>query len=225
MRHAVLEGSRASAAHAIDVTSAMLTFFERLLGPFPLETYGLLIAPSPSGVAFESQTLTLVSRADLDAPFLDQLLAHELAHQWFGNAVSPATWRDLWLNEGFATYAGWLWEARAGAARLDGLVAGALRRSDAMRATYGPPGRPRAATLFGPQVYEGAALVLHALRLEVGDETFFRILRGWVEEHRGGSASTADFTALASRLAGRDLGRFLAAWLDGIRTPALPAAA
>jgi aminopeptidase N len=129
--------------------------------------------------------------------------------------VSPATWRDIWLNEGFAVYAQWLWDERTGRATADE----AARAVAAEGGMDLPPGDPGPDRLFDVSVYYRGAITLHVLRHELGDDAFFGLLRTWVEEHGGGSATTADFEALAAEVAGRDLSDLFDAWL---RAPAMP---
>jgi aminopeptidase N len=214
----------ATAQAYLQRTTQMIDFFDDRFGRFPLEAYGILGAESPSGLALETQTLSLFSAADLargpDA--VDPILAHELAHQWFGDAVSPARWQDIWLNESFATYAEWLWGARSDPASLDQRAEAARRQAGALRRRFGPVDRPTEATLFSPNVYDGGAVVLHALRKQVGDPTFFRILQTWVQRHAGGAASTDDFVALSSELAGTDLTGFFRTWLGSTDLPPYP---
>jgi aminopeptidase N len=195
---------------ALDRTGEMIAAFEDMFGPFPFETYGGLMVDEPLGFALETQTLTIFGTRLTD----EGTVAHELAHQWFGNDVSPATWQDIWLNEGFATYASWLWSEHDGGAPVDEVAAmHAQGRFDR------PPADPGAATLFDESVYERGALTLHVLRHTVGDDDFFRILRTWVERYGGRSASTADFEALAEEVSGAELSPLFDAWL---RAPAMP---
>ena len=124
--------------------------------------------------------------------------------------MSPADWSDLWLNESFATYGQWLWLDHAGVESLDAVASRML----AVRQFPGEPtAEPSVFNLFGFERYDGGAVVVHALRQEIGDEAFFRLLQRWVAENDGASRVTEDFTALAADVAGRDLSAFFATWL------------
>ncbi len=202
------------------LTDEMLIVFEELFGPYPFDEYGALVVDMDFGFALETQGRSLFSARMVDGDgSIERIVAHELAHQWFGNHVSPATWRDIWLNEGFASYAEDLWLEYSGRAAPDALE---VRLVD--RASGSPlprPGDPGKNDLFAPSVYRRGALTMHALRLEVGDEPFFGILREWVDRYGGGSASTEQFVALSSEIAGRDLADFFSSWLFDDTVPAL----
>lgn len=206
-----------------EVVDRQLTFFVDLFGEYPFDRFGLALAHSMSGLAMETQGLALFSADDLDGSvgYLQHLLlAHELGHQWFGNAVSPASWDDIWLNEGFATYCQWLWLDAEG---LEPLEVNADRSLTAVRSGGGPVSRPD--ELFGTVSYDGGAVVLHALRLTIGDEAFFDGARAWVGDHLDGAASTDDFQATMEAASGQDLGEFFAAWVHADERPgAYPAA-
>ena len=203
-----------------ELTDDQIAFFEPLFGPYPLDQYGLAFTESPPGLAMETQGRSLFSRDDFaegETGYPQHLLlAHELAHQWFGNAVTPAAWRDLWLNESFATYAQWLWLDHAGLTVLQREADIALRlRQFATE----PTGEPSAENLFGYERYDGGAVVVHALRGELGDEPFFSLLQRWIAENDGTSRTTDDFIALAEQVAGRPLDTFFEAWLWSSSVP------
>ncbi|MET9436698.1 M1 family metallopeptidase [Streptomyces sp. NPDC006551] len=214
-------------------TPGHLEWMERQVGRYPFETYGLLVADAETGFALETQTLSLFERrlfteADYPEWYVDSIMVHELAHQWFGNSVSPRTWSDLWLNEGHASWYEALYAEEVGKQSLERRMKAAYAASDGWRAAGGPPAAPeppspgQKISLFRPVVYDGSALVLYALRQEIGEDAFQSLQRRWVSEHRDATATTADFTALASQVAGRDLTAFFAGWLYAEKTPAMP---
>jgi aminopeptidase N len=214
-------------------TPRQITWMEKQVGPYPFETYGLLVADAATGFELETQTLSLFERRLLTSTGLpdwykESIMVHELAHQWFGDSVTPRRWSDLWLNEGHATWYEWLYAAHRGGAALQERARLAYALSDSWRRTYGPPAAPRAGRdgsasgIFTKSAYDGSALVLYALRQKIGTAAFVRLERAWAAEHRDGTASTADFTALVNRQTGRDLTGFLRAWLHGSSTPPMP---
>ncbi len=204
----------------------MLAFFSAVFGPYPFEVYGSLVIDDEVGTALEAQTLSIygVDQLDLeDMDYTELLVAHELAHQWFGNSVSLADWGDIWLNEGFAAYAEGLWvEETEGAAARDAWVKDIYWYAAETGEAYFPPGDPPADDLFNDSVYDRGALTLHALRLEVGDETFFEIVQTYYERFQGGNATTEDFIAAAEEVSGRDLAAFFEGWLYSKKLPPIP---
>ena len=145
-----------------------------------------------------------------------------MAHQWYGDKVTPKQWKDIWLNEGFATYIEWLWAERHGgptaAAQLTTLL-GQHPATDPFWKT--PPADPgSAANIFAVPVYQRGAMALVALRQRIGDAAFSRLLRTWAREHRYGVVSTADLLRTAERVSGRQLDGLFDAWLHQPRRPA-----
>jgi aminopeptidase N len=217
IRHALHRSFLEQALATVARTPEMLDVLDDVWGPYPFAAYGVLAVDEPLGFALETQTLSIVG-SDLGTAgaAAEPILVHELAHQWVGNAVSPWTWKDIWLNEGMATYSEWLWEERTGGRSAAERARGRFS-SDVVR----PPADPGPDELFSPTVYERGALTLQALREAVGDDAFFEILRGWVREHSGRSASTADFVALAERTSGRALDALFQRWLYEPGLPSL----
>jgi aminopeptidase N len=200
-------------------TGEMIDYFAETFGPYPFANYGVLVVDEPIGFALETQTLSLFP-GGVD----EETVAHELAHQWFGDAVSPAQWTDIWLNEGFATYASWLWLAEGsgaggGPAAVDDVAEATARMGEDLRLPPADPGGPE--DLFDASVYYRGALTLHVLRHAMGDEKFFELLRTWVDRYSGKSATSAEFEALAGDIAGTDLSSLFDAWLRSDELPRL----
>ncbi len=220
----------AAAQKAFSSTAEVVDYFSGLFGPYPFEEYGVVVPDVDIGAAMEHQTLSLFGRDVLTKRMSDPVagpmfLSHELAHQWFGNSVTIEQWDDIWLNEGFATYASWLWlEHDLGPAALETMVRQTL--DTVSKSIEPPPGEPGSGHLFGVSTYLRGGLTLHALRLTVGDDVFFRILRTWTERYKYGNADTADFVALVKEEAGQvspaEIEAFFEAWLYEDGAPALP---
>ncbi len=194
----------------------MIDFFAELFGPYPFDAYGIAVVDG-FPAALETQTMVVFGR-----PLLNELvIVHELAHQWFGNHVSPGRWQDIWLNEGFASYAEWLWiEASLG---IEGVAVGITQERDRFVGSgLAPPGSPPPDDLFNASVYRIGAMTLHALRLSVGDEAFFDTLRTYVARFGGGTATTDDLIAVAEEVSGQDLDALFEAWLFGDDVPEFP---
>ncbi|WP_030563092.1 M1 family metallopeptidase [Streptomyces aureocirculatus] len=214
-------------------TPGQMSWMEDKVGRYPFETYGVLVADARTGFELETQTLSLFEKAlftrpDLPEWYVDAIMVHELAHQWFGNSVSPGTWSDLWLNEGHATWYEALYAEEKARQPMEKRMRYAYRLSDRWRAAGGPPAAPKGPkpgqkiSIFRPVVYDGSALVLYALRQEIGRPAFEAVERAWVHTYRDGNATTADFVRLASDIAGRDLTGFFDGWLYGKKTPPMP---
>ena len=210
----------AASQPSLDRIGEMLDWEIAQFGRYPFESVGAIAVDAPDvGYALETQT-----RPVFTAVVDDSTLVHELAHQWFGDSVSLKTWPEMWLNEGFATYVEWMWSQREGGPTPAQLADEAYASKPADDAFWtiapGPDTLPDPTELFGEPVYLRGAMTLQALRTEIGDEVFFRVLRQWAQRNRDGNVSTAEFIAAAERASGRDLAALFEVWLS---TPAKPA--
>ena len=195
----------------LERTPDITRFLANRFGAYPFTTNGGIVDRVKNfPYALETQTRPLYTELPSN-----ELVVHETAHQWFGNSLTPATWSQIWLNEGFATYAEFLWaeerDDESAAKIFDLFYRTPAGDSEFWNPPPGNPGGP--GELFDNTVYQRGAMTLQALREKVGDETFFTIVRTWVAEQAYGSVTTDEFTALAERISGQDLDRFFQVWL------------
>ncbi|MGW5669523.1 M1 family metallopeptidase [Micromonospora sp. NPDC003776] len=203
-------------------TVEVADYLESVFGPYPFDAYGgVVVADDRIRYALETQSRPVYSAGFFRQGDNTGVVAHELAHQWFGDSVSLARWQDIWLNEGLATYAEWLWAEHTGSSTVQhtfeqkyATASGQVWRT--------PPGRPGVANLFGRSVYDRGGMTVHALRVAVGDTAFFTILRTWAAEKKNGNGTTAEFVALAERVSHKKLDKLFDAWLYGTERPAEP---
>lgn len=201
---------------------AMMAFFVDRFGAYPFAGYTSVITDDELEIPLESASLSTFGRNFATGRWENvRLVAHEMAHQWFGNAVTVRLWKDIWLHEGFACYAEWLWSQESGgrsaqdwAAHHHAILAGQTQPR--------PLADPGVAQMFEDWVYKRGALTLHALRATVGEECFFEVLRTWVARHRGGNVSTQMFLEHCEKVSGRPLGDLFEAWLQHKTLPPLP---
>lgn len=205
----------AAARESIEQTPQIVGFLSGLFGEYPFAQLGGVVPNAPNlTIALENQTRPVYAPAFfVFGPDVD-VVVHELAHQWFGDSVGVRRWRDIWLNEGFATYAEWLYSERTGGTGAQQI---ADRYFDTIPADSSfwqvPPGNPGADQLLDRAVYVRGAMALQAIRVAVGDRVFFDLLRAWATQRRGGNATVEDFLALAENRSGRQLDELADAWL------------
>lgn len=222
---------------AFDSQPAIVAFFEERFGPYPFERAGALIVDDSLGAALETQTIpTYTARS---SEWGEVVIAHEIAHQWFGDAIALEQWDDIWLNEGFATFAHWLWieerfgtaayarEVRDAHALFSGaaLIAEGVDRDVVARRVqdaFPPPDEPRASDLFNASVYERAGLGLVALRDAVGDEALFEFVRVYTARFSGATVSTEMFVALVGEELGTEAADLIETWVTAPIIPAMP---
>lgn len=213
---------RANFDHDFGRQPAMMKLFVKLFGPYPLSAgYTVVVTDDDLEIPLEAQGISIFGANHCDGRRgSERLIAHELAHQWFGNSVTARRWRDIWLHEGFACYAEWLWSEHAGGPKTDELA-----RTYHQRLSAAPqdlllcdPG-PR--DMFDDRVYKRGALTLHALRGVIGDDKFFALMRDWTTRYRHGTVVTDDFTGLAANYADVSLRPLWETWVYSPRVPPL----
>ena len=213
----------ASARGTLELTEEIVRWEETLFGPYPFEAIGGVISPNDGiSYALETQTRPIYPVGYLGRGGSATVVAHECAHQWFGDSTAVKHWRDVWLSEGFATYAEWLYSEEQGTGSAQELF-------DANYARYAPndpfwqlvvgdPGKDR---VFDIAVYNRGAMALHQVRLTVGDDKFFEILRMWTDSRRHGNGSIEDFRALCELASGVPLQDLFDTWLYSAGKPKL----
>jgi aminopeptidase N len=205
-------------------TAEVIDYLASRFGPYPFDAMGgIVIDDQRIRFALENQTRPLYAPSFFDANTDGAwVLVHELAHQWYGDSVSVNDWKEIWLNEGFATYAEWLWfedkGQRTAQHTFDGYYAQA--QPEVWQVKTGDPGQPDLFDNFG--VYIRGAMTLHALRVTVGDAAFFAILKAWAAEKADKNATTPEFIALAERISGKQLDQLFQDWLYGTTRPPRP---
>jgi aminopeptidase N len=204
---------------AFDRQPEMMRVFVDAFGPYPFaDGYTVVVSADPLELPLEAQGQAIFGVNHLEGN--ERLIAHELAHQWFGNSVTAGRWRDIWLHEGFCCYAEWIWSEASGGPSA---AARARQYHEKLRhlrqdLVLGDPG-PR--DMFDDRVYKRGALTVHALRVELGDDAFFELLKRWTSTHRHGVVTTGQFEAMADEQAGRPLGALFDAWLRSAPLPPL----
>ncbi|MGW7821015.1 M1 family metallopeptidase [Streptomyces puniciscabiei] len=199
-----------AAAPVLKKLPSVLAWESRLFGPYPFRSAGSVVDHAPDvGYALETQTRPLYDTA----PDISTLV-HESAHQWFGDSVSLTAWKDIWLNEGFATYAEWLYAEQHGGDSAQKTFDALYARPAGDHLWAFPPGDPGSGrNIFDTPVYARGAMTLHEVRKAVGDADFFRILRAWAAAHRDAHGTTAQFERLAERISGKRLDGLFHTWL------------
>ena len=216
----------ATARAAVERTAEIIAWQETVFGPYPFEALGGVVsAPDGINYAMEMQTRPIYPASYLrTASAGASVVAHENAHQWFGDSTAVARWRDVWLSEGFATYAEWLWSEKQGERTaqqiFDATYAQYPASNSFWQVVIGDPGKDK---IFDFAVYYRGAMTLHQVRVAIGDEKFFELLRAWASMRRHANGTIEDFTALAESISGKDLDALFKTWLYTAGRPQLMA--
>ncbi|MEU9332656.1 M1 family metallopeptidase [Streptomyces sp. NPDC048290] len=215
----------AAARASIERTGEITDWLTGYFGPYPFNAVGGYVPNTGTGYALETQTRPFYSPRQFVNGSNTSVVVHELAHQWYGDLVSVTGWQDIWINEGFARYAQWLWSEHEGEGTAQEIAdyVYASRTADDPFWTV-PPGDPGPEHQFDIAVYDRGALALQALRNTIGDSDFFAILKGWPRAYAHGNATVADFRRYAERISGQSLTTLFQTWLYEPVKPGAPAA-
>ena len=195
--------------------NAGLGWLEDRLGDFPFDSVGFVIVDSESGM----ETQTMITLGDTEYATSPEVLVHELAHQWYGDQVTPVDWRDVWMNEGMAMFIQGAWTAEQSGTTIDAVMDQWAPGEAEARAEYGPPADYDPEAFGGGNVYYGPALMWDELRKRLGDDEFWRLVREWPAAHDNGNAGYDAITSWWSDQTGEDLSGFFDDWLLGETTP------
>ena len=203
-----------------ETTNTVTDWLQKTWGRYPFTSTGGLVDRIGVGYALETQGRSVYDVSQPGRLPSTGTIAHELAHQWFGDSVTPSLWKDIWLNEGWATYNEWLYTEATGGRTAQAAFDAAYARAatnPSWQTVMGDPGRDG---IYDWSSYTRGAMTLHVLRTTIGDAKFFKLGRTWVARYEDGNVTTADFQALAEKVSGQDLDALFTAW---VYTPGKPA--
>jgi aminopeptidase N len=192
-----------------------MEWLEQYVGPYPFDTFGIVVVDSSSGM----ETQTMVTLGNSDYTLSLPVVVHELAHQWYGDTVTPDDWRDVWMNEGMAMYLQGMWEAERAGIPVDEQMDQWAEFEDGEREFAGPPADYDLDKWGSGNIYYGPALMWHELRQQIGDEKFFEVIRAWPESQENRSANRETLYQFFEKQTGEELSEFFDAWLLGEATP------
>jgi aminopeptidase N len=206
----------AATVRKVSYAPKAVAYLERLVGRYPFPSLGILVVPSYS--AMETQSMVTIGSSKYS--LTRDTIVHEIAHQWYGDTVTPADWSDLWMNEGMATYlAEANWTSDHGPKSLDQILHGWATIAAGLRARYGSPTAYRSGSFAEGNAYYIPALMWDTLRQRLGDREFWSLARGWLHSHRFTSQDRDTLAAWWSQASGQDLTPVFHAWLTGRREP------
>lgn len=194
---------------------AALTWLEQRLGDYPFDSLGFVVVDSQSGM----ETQTMITLGDSAYATSPEVIVHEIAHQWYGDQVTPVDWRDVWMNEGMAMYLQAAWQDQAAGPPLADTLDEWAEIDEQLRREHGPPADYDPDSFGASNVYTSPALMWDELRKRLGDDLFWRLVREWPAAHDNGNADYDDLTAWWSARSGEDLTGFFDDWLLGSSTP------
>lgn len=192
-----------------------MEWLERYVGPYPFDTFGMVVVDSASAM----ETQTMVTLGHTGYTLSEEVVLHELAHQWYGDTVTPDDWRDVWMNEGMATYLQGMWQAEQAGISVDQQMDEWAEFEDSEREYAGPPADYDLDKWGSSNIYYGPALMWHELRQRVGDRAFFDVIRAWPAKQENRSSNRETLYRFFEKRTGEELSAFFDAWLLGEQTP------
>jgi aminopeptidase N len=203
-------------------TPRYLEWLQAKFGRYPFPTAGVVIVPTTS--AMETQQMVTMGTPRASSPsgnaaYWEGIVLHELAHHWFGDTVTTSNWNDLWLNEGWAMYAQYLFQNERDRVSENDFEKLLRAQDSSLRSRFGPPGRADPKDFGRSNMYVCPALMLHQIRKKVGDEVFFAFARGWAADNRNTVKDRAGFIAYVNSRTGTDFTDLINSWLDSPTTP------
>jgi aminopeptidase N len=192
-----------------------MDWLEQYLGPYPFDTFGILIYDGESGM----ETQTMVTLGATPYATSRAVVVHELAHHWYGDTVTPADWSDVWMNEGMAMYLQGMWEAEDEGISVDQKMDAWAAFERDLRESSGPPADYDPTNFGDGNIYYGPALMWHELRQQLGDDAFFALLRDWPASQENDTADREEYLSWIEEQTGEELTAFFDAWLLGETTP------
>jgi aminopeptidase N len=203
-------------------TPRYIEWLENKFGPYPFASAGVMIVASES--AMETQQMVTMGTPKAANPSQNAIMwegdvVHELAHQWFGDTVTPSTWTDLWLNEGWAMYAQYLFQNERDRVSDADFEKWGRSADQRLRTQFGPPGHPKADDFARTNVYVCPALMLHQIRKKLGNEAFYALAKGWAADSKNAVKDRAAFVEHLNKKTGTDFTSLVNSWLDSPTTP------
>ncbi|MEV4669488.1 M1 family metallopeptidase [Microbacterium sp. LWO12-1.2] len=218
------DGNKTTIRNRVTQLETITRNLESIYGPYPGNSTGVIVDSVPSGVnyALETQDRSFFPSA---SSVNGSTLIHELVHQWYGDNIAPTTWTDIWIGEGMATWGPTHYSSAAGfgsGASTEQTYYSSWNRTASSSANWNtPPGAQTASEdLYGYQTYTRSAQFWEALKISIGDDAFFTLIKEWQTRFAGQSRTAADLKALAEEISGRDI---TALWNDWILEPGKPA--
>lgn len=204
----------------LEKTPEALAWLEKKLGPYPFSRAGVIVTPGEGSVETQTMTTFGIGNYRYGNPDVREQVAHDLAHAWYGDTVTPNDWRDLWMSEGMATYLQAKFAAKQGWEKWDFWRREFVRNDQYWRDIYGPPGAYDANEFGQRNVHFGGALIMIRLRAKIGATQFDAAMRSWPQENLDSTRGRARYIEFLEQKTGKTLAPWFQDWLMSETTPA-----